>query len=196
MTAKLITAATEEPVSLAECRAQCNIDHAEDDFLVIGWMRAAREYLEQISGRAFLTSTWEVVLPCWPCDGSIRLPLGNLQSVTSVKYYGTDDTEYTLSSSAYYVETHDEPGRIVLKYTENWPSVSLRPSRPIVVRFVCGWATRADVPESLKAAIRLVVGHLNKHREAVLSGSGTSEDSKVIAMGVEALTATWRLFHY
>ncbi len=96
---------------------------AEDD-LLSAIITASREHVEDITRRALLTQTWDYYLDEFPCSDFIRLPFGNLQSVTSVKYKDSDGTETTLTENTdYIVETNGEGcGRIVLPYGETWPS--------------------------------------------------------------------------
>lgn len=189
----LVTPALEEPITLAEAKAQCREDSTVEDYLFVAWMRAAREYVEQVCDRALLLSTWDYFVRDWPCEQSLYLPLGNVGTVTSVTYYGADDAVYTLSNSNYYAFGGDY-GRISLKYSRIWPTTVLRPDRGVAVRYTAGWPTRADVPEDIKNAIRLLVGHFYANREAVVIGKTTSAEGKPLPLGVDALLANHRLY--
>jgi len=138
---------------------------AEDDVLT-RFISAARVYCEEYQGRAYITQTWEKALDDFPAADTIQIPIAPLQSVTSVKYYDTDETESTLSDSYYYVDTYKDPGRIVLQYGYSWPSDVLRPANGVIIRYVCGYGDNAtDVPESIRQAILLLVGHFYENRE-------------------------------
>jgi uncharacterized phiE125 gp8 family phage protein len=56
-----------------------------------------------------------------------------------------------------------EPGRIVLAYGKSWPS-TYDEIQAVQIRFVCGYATAADVPAEIKLAILLKVAQLYEHR--------------------------------
>lgn len=85
----------------------------------------------------------------------VDLPRAPLISVTSVKYYGTDDTEYTLSSDDYLVDTATDPGRVVLDYGVVLPTTILREARAVVVQYVAGYGDADSVPAFIKDAIMM-----------------------------------------
>ena len=108
----------------------------------------------------------------FPYGGALELPYGSLQSVTSITYYDVDDTEATISSDDYYVETVGVKGRIVLKDGNSWPSVSLRPSTPIIIPFVCGYGDAgSDVPEEIKNVIKMLIHDLYETRSTEIDGN-------------------------
>jgi len=75
------------------------------------------------------------------------------------------------ASTYYIVETNGTGiGRIVLPYSETWPSFTEYTSNPIVVRFVCGWTTRAAIPFPIKAAIMMICADLYTNRESQTIG--------------------------
>jgi len=163
---------TASKVLLAACEFGTSIlvnsgSVSEDDFLT-SIIQAGREYIEDVTGRALLTQTWDYSLDCWPDKDYITLPFGNLATVTSVKYKDTDGTETTLTvTTDYIVETNGEGcGRIVLPYGVSWPTESLYPSNPITIRYICGWTTAALIPFKIKAALKLICTDLYENRDA------------------------------
>ena len=160
---KVLVAACEFGTSILLNEAET----AEDDKLNRD-IRAARRHIENTTRRKLLTQTWDYYLDAWPSGDYIKLPFGNLQTVTSVSWKDTDGTETTLTlTTDYLVETNgEECGRIVLPYGESWPSGTLYPSNPIKIRFICGWTTAALIPDEIKAAMFLFCGDLYSNREA------------------------------
>lgn len=153
---KLITAPAAEPVTLAEAKSQLRVDGTDDDTLITGLIKNAREYCEAFQNRAMVTQTWDLWLGAWPSGDHIEIPLPPLQSVTSVKYYGTDDTEYILAATEYDTDDKGYKGRVALKYGKSWPTTTLRPSNAVVVRFVAGYGDAATaVPQKVKQAMML-----------------------------------------
>jgi uncharacterized phiE125 gp8 family phage protein len=154
-------------VTLEEAKKHLRIETSDEDVLVTGLIEAAREWCEGYQNRAFITQTWEIALDSFPSENHIEIPKPPLQSIESVKYYGTDETEYTFSADSYYVDTYSEPGRIVLKFGETWPSDMLRTANGVIIQFTVGYGdTAASVPEKVKQAIKVLVGHLYENREA------------------------------
>jgi len=100
------------------------------------------------------------------------LPYGSLQSVTEITYKNTDGDSNTFSTDDYIVESDTDPGRVVLAYGESWPSITLYPSNPIRIEFVCGYGdARTDVPESIRNAAKLIVADMFEHREPTVTGT-------------------------
>lgn len=157
----------------------------EDDLLE-AIIQAARENVEAITSRALLTQTWDYYLDDWPKDDYIKLPFGNLQDVSAtqyVKWTDSDGDQTTLTEDTDYLwETNgEECGRVVLPYGETWPSGTLYPSKPVLIRFVCGWTAAASVPEKIRAAVKLICSDLYANREGqILSGQNYQENKTVM----------------
>ena len=84
-------------------------------------------------------------------------------SVTYVKYYNSSDELTTLSTDDYVVDTYTEPGRITIACGKSWPSTYNRPSA-VNVRFISGYGTASDVPDTIKDGIYLTLTHLFENR--------------------------------
>lgn len=171
MKTKLVTAPAIEPVALSDLEDHMRLTAGTEDSYISNLIKSARRIIELHSGRRFINQTWELTLPDFPHIDRITLPYPPLVSVTSVKYYETDDTENTFSSDDYYVDTYAEPGAVALNYGETWPSTTLRPTNGVIVRYVCGYGTGVeDVPEMYKEAIKLLTAEMYEHREAGIVG--------------------------
>jgi len=187
---KLITPSDYEPVPLLEMKDHLRIDTTDDDVLILLLMKAAREYCERYQNRIYLMQTWEFTLDEWPANGIIRIPKSPLQtSGMSIKYYGTDGTEYTWDASKYQIDTHREPGRVAPVYGETWPSTILRPLNGIIITFVAGYANVDAIPQRVKQAIKVLVGHLYEHREAT-----DLKELKEVPFAVHALLGLDRIW--
>lgn len=100
----LITPAEIEPVTLAQAKAQCNLeaDFTDDDDLLNRLIAAVRAQGELLTGAAWVESTWEQPLDAFPLTttenpyGGIELFKHPVQSIESVKYLDTDGVEQTL----------------------------------------------------------------------------------------------------
>lgn len=170
---------------------------AEDDLLT-AIIQAAREYVEDITRRTLLTQTWEYYLDKFPEDKDyIKLPFGNLQSVTSITYKDSDGTETTLvENTDYIVETNGRGcGRIVLCYGISWPSATLYPSNPITITFISGWTAAASIPFKIIAAIKMACSDLYENRESQIIGNTvqTYQENKTV-MNLLASERLWEEF--
>ena len=155
----------------------------EDD-LIEAIITTAREDCESFQNRVYITQTWELWFDNFPGKNYIAIPLPPLQSITSITYYDTDDTESTFSSGDYFVDTKSEPGRVVLNDGKAWPSTSLRPANGVCITFEAGYGVASDVPKAVKQAMLLLIGHYYENREAVLS---TGMNAVKVPMAVESL---------
>jgi uncharacterized phiE125 gp8 family phage protein len=180
---RVITPPVIEPLTLAEAKAQCRVDITTDDALLATLISVARDMCERIAWRAFLTQTIELWLDAWPASNAIALPRPPLQSVTKVEYYDTADVKSTLSSTIYSVDAINEPGKLWLKYNQVWPTTLLREHNAICVTYIAGWTNPADVPQSARQAMLLLIGHWYENRETIMVGTIT----KSIEFGVTAL---------
>jgi uncharacterized phiE125 gp8 family phage protein len=175
MILKVITPPAAEPVTLAEAKEHCTVDYNDSDNLLLRLIKAAREYCEKYQGRAYVTQTLELTLDRWG-RFPINLPRPPLASVTSIKYYDTADGEHTWAPTEYFVDTDSEPGRVGLRYSKVTPSTTLRPNNGVKIRYVAGYPAGgtteeplplANIPEGVKQAILLLVGHWFRNREPV-----------------------------
>lgn len=162
MPTRLITAPASEPVTLREAKDHLRLETDLDNDQVTAMIVAARQYLEEVCWRRFVTQTWELVLEACPSNGIIELPGGSLASVTSVKYVDTGGTLQTMATSDYVVDTATVPGRVLAAYGVTWPTTRTQWDA-VVVRYVVGSAV-ADVPAPIKQACLLHVSDLYEHR--------------------------------
>ena len=140
---------------------------AVEDDLLNAIITASREHVEDITRRILYTQTWDMYLDAFPGVNYIKIPFGNLASVTHIKYTDSDGTETTMVvTTEYIVETNGEStGRVVLPYGVSWPTFTAYSSNPIVIRFIGGWTTRALIPYKIKAAIKMICADLYENRE-------------------------------
>jgi len=138
-----------------------------EDTLIESYLATATKYIEDYTGHSFITQTREIVYGGLPDDFQLLLYQSPVQSVTSVKYYDSDNTESTLAAASYYVDTYSVPGRIILNDGYSWPS-NLRRGNSVIIRYISGYGDAVgDVPEVFKQAIRLLTSHYYDNREII-----------------------------
>jgi uncharacterized phiE125 gp8 family phage protein len=147
-----------EPVAIDDVRATCKIDDSVGVASLTPLMVAARELAEQETGRSVALSEWQLKLDAFP-EGEICLPWPSIIDVDSVKYLDAAGVEQTLDPAKYVVDTHSEPGRIVLAPGQAWPVTQSLAVNTVTVAYSAGYATAAVVPQSIKQWIYLHVRH-------------------------------------
>jgi uncharacterized phiE125 gp8 family phage protein len=124
----------------------------DDDQLINKLIDAATLQAEIYTWRRFVTQTWDYFIDDFSDKNTI--PYGELQSITSVKYYDSTNSQQTLSTSVYDTVTDSDPGVVNLSYSQTWPFVYDR-QNAVEIRFVCGYGASSAVPESIKSAIKI-----------------------------------------
>lgn len=165
---KMKTDATVEPLTVAELKLHLRKDTSEEDDLIVSLGKAARRQVERWTSRSLVNQTWIMDLDGFPYERYIRLPRGPFGSLTSVKYYDEDGVQQTMPGTMYRTDTAggEEAARITLRDGEEWPDTWLDVNA-VAIEFVAGYgATAAAVPDTFKAAIKLLVGHWYENREA------------------------------
>ena len=218
---KLITPPAVEPVSLAETKAFMALDASftQDDAVIVSLITAARTYAEHYCTRAFYNQTWQLSKDWFPFfmgestlpatghnEGywtwayyfngvTFRIPRPSLVSVTSITYLDSTGTQQTIDPSTYYADTASEPGRIVPKAGSYWPWADSYFPGGVQITYVAGSygdGSETDTcPETIKTAIKLLVGHWYNNREA-----STASTLATTPMGVNALLDTVKFTYF
>lgn len=192
METKLKTAPAAEPVTASDAKTHMNVDFSTDDTYIGLLCTAAREYVEQITGRKLITQTWYGYLPTFPAKAYIELPYGSLQSVTSVKYKNEGGTEYTWAATNYIVDVAPALGRIALNYNCSYPSYTPYPVNAVTVEFVCGYGTAGDnVPGPINQAIKILIADMYELRESSVIGVSVSRIDMI-----DRMLMPYRLFGF
>lgn len=183
-----ITAPVLDPVTQSEVYRHLRlVEDATEKAYADAVADVAREYVEQYSGTALLTQTWELTLDHW-WEGVLELPYPPLQSVSSIKYIDSDGVEQTLSASAYSVTTGDPVGYVQFAADTTVP-VARAEAGAIRIRFVSGYTAAANIPASLKQAVLLLAANWFENREPVLLSGAIPQQ---IPMSARALMDQYR----
>ena len=173
------------PVTLAEAKAHCRVDFADDDDLITALIQAATDHLDGYSGilaRCMVTQTWSKSFAAW--SSIIRLPFPDCSDVI-IRYGDSESAEQTLSTALYYVLEDAVSSYVQFADDFTSPALSDAPA-PIEVEFDSGFGAVADVPQALKQAILLLVSHWYENREAV------GDNMSKVPMAVDMLIAPYR----
>lgn len=187
----VITEPDAEPLTLEEAKTHLRFSSDHESDLIRSLIVAARKHAETYTGKSFITQELRLTRDSFPCDGDcIRLPRPPLASVTAdadwpdlgVFYTDTNGDEQEMDSSLYVVDTTSGIGRIGLAYGETWPTDAIKQISAVRVQYLAGYGNLpSDVPDTIKSAMKLLIGHWFVNREAVGNVGGP------VAMAVQAL---------
>lgn len=176
---QVTTAPASEPVSLTEAKAHLRVEFDDDDALITSLISAARDYCERYLHRSLLTQTITQVLPAFPCweyrnqNRAIRLFRPPLATLKTIKYYDSDNTLQTLYDAdalptpvtdTAIVNTIKEPPEVTPTYGEDWPQTADR-EKAVELVYTAGWSASGQVPQTIKAAMLLIIGEMYERRE-------------------------------
>lgn len=206
-----------EPITLAEAKHQCRVevDFLDDDAFLVGLIGAARVMAQVIARETFLLTTYDYYLDMFPYSGGgyfnrivrqmgpgpnwlptssdaiIQLPAPPLVGVTSVQYIAPTGTLTTIDPANYVISLGNGT-RIQPLPSQVWP-VARPQIGAVVIRYTAGAANASLIRPNVKAAVKLLVGHLYENREATVSAS---IGAKPLPMGVEALLGSGDAWSY
>ena len=182
---RLVTTPATEPLTLNEVKLFLRVDDTTEDDLITSLITAARGLVEGHTWMPLISQTWamqfdkdELNLLVWNIN---KAPL---ISVSSITYYDSDNNIQTLAASSYEVDIYGSPARFRIK---TMPSVYDR-MNALQLNFVCGYANAAAVPQPIKQALYMIIGHLYENRQDVITGTQVNE----IPMASEYLLQPYR----
>lgn len=191
MRVQTITPPAAYPVSLAEARAALRIDAGDEDALLAGYIATATRHVENETGLQLIARSCRAWLHRWPKGGVVELEAAPLITVDQVRTFDAADVATVLDPAWYLVDTASDRGRLVLRRGYSWPT-SLREASAIEMEWTSGFGENpADVPEELRQAILLLVGHWHRNRAA-----SSADQLAMIPAGVDALLLNHRLWAF
>lgn len=165
-TLELLDAPATTPITLAEVKDQLRVEGSDDDTLLTRLIDVAVAYtdVKGALGQAMITQKWGQWVNSTPPQ-TVSLILGPVTGVTAVKYYDTDGVLQTDTLSNYQVTGTEFATIIGPKSGFNWPVTQDR-SDAIRIEYEIGYGeTTADVPQTIRHALMLLVGHWYDNRE-------------------------------
>lgn len=176
---------TVEPVSLAELKMHCRVDHNDEDDLLVGHIQAAREYAEQKTDRCLIDARLEMQLDRFPSEVEIRLPRPPFsptagRQTIEIQYLDTSLTLQSIYEAApnlqstgaqFLANRSASPAIITPNMNGYWPAVGPLRSA-ITIRWWAGYGDSPQaIPRGIRNAILALAAHWYLNREAVSGGS-------------------------
>lgn len=195
----LETAPDHDPVTLEEVKEHIHVDFNDEDARISDFIKTATQRLDGrdgLLGRCLITQTWKLTLDRFASE--IAIPLPPCQSIDAITYVDPDGVTQTLAPTEYqaFALGTVEGAKLRPAYGRSWPTIRNVPEA-VTITFTAGFPTIPaipavpggpgnppdpapipeipaviTVPEPIRTAIKLHVGHLFEHRESVVIGSG------------------------
>jgi len=167
MSIVVFTPPASEPLTLAEAKVQCKVDHSDEDENILMLISTVRQHAETILRRRLITQTLDGYMDSFPDE----IKLMPLQSVTSITYVDTNGDTQTLAADQYLVDAVSQPARITPAYGVSWPATRAQ-INAVKVRFVAGYGLPAAVPQCIKSWMLVRIATLFSNRQQIIIGPG------------------------
>lgn len=158
---------TKPLLTVAECKSFMRIDFTDEDDTITGLIATATDSLDQYAGtlgRCLINQTWRLNFANWP-DCNIRLPFAPVQSITSIKYYDTANSQQTVTNTNYNL--YEDALSPFVKFISTYAHPALYDREDAIeVLFVAGYGADATfVPAPIKHAAKMSVAYWFEHRD-------------------------------
>lgn len=189
---QLVSAPQSEPITLDEAKAHLRIeyDFTDDDALIQALIKAVRQHTETITNSLFINQTWKLVLDHFP-EGAdpITIRRRPITDISAIEYIDSDGALQTLAS--FQKDLDGFVTRVMPAINENWPATREQ-MNAVEIRFTAGYEnTEEAIPQTLKQAMLLLIGHYYENREDSITGISMQN----IPMAYEALVGANRLMN-
>ncbi len=134
-----VVAPAAEPLTLAETKEYLRIPHEDDDTRIADSIITARTLAEQWLRRSLVTQSWKLTYED-AVQGTIRLPMGPVQSITSVVTTTLDNVATTVPATAYTLSVSGD-GMVV---------ESIISGARIAITYAAGYGNSSQLPKPIK----------------------------------------------
>jgi uncharacterized phiE125 gp8 family phage protein len=190
-----LTAPAVEPLTLLEVKEACRIDGPDQDGFLARAIKAARELIEgpDGAGLVLVASQWRMQLDDLAAE--LWIPMGPVIAIDNLQYLDTAGALQTIPPADYQWRPGRFEARIKPAYGQSWPPVH-RQYDAVRVTFTAGFAgteqeppSLAMIPEPLRIAMLMLIGHWHEHRETMAVGTFPTE----VGYGFDELVNRYRV---
>jgi uncharacterized phiE125 gp8 family phage protein len=173
MPTKVITPATNEPISTAEAKEYLRVTHSDDDTLIGRLITGARQYVESQSKLTLNKTVFADYLQDFPEEHVLeKAPffsgeVSDLSTAVTITYTNTSAGTTTLATSLYQVDRNDPP---TIVFDGVMPSdIDEEIFDNVKIQYSAGYGIAGStVPEALRTAVMLMVSHFYDLRSPVV----------------------------
>lgn len=167
--ARLITAPSTEPVTVAEVKSYGRVTHDVEDLIIARLIKACRSEIEAYIRRCYRSQVWEELYDSWPLDSnfkpkSIYAPYLPVVSST-IEVAGSDGVFVPFTNFS----LRKDEGRVALLTSKPSPGIA---ADGIRIQWTVGYDTNTVLPEMETALLELVTYRFENR-------SGQSEEARV-----------------
>lgn len=155
-----------EPISILEAKNWGLIEYEDWDPEVYAAVIAARQHVENVTGRAIIRQKWRIYYDAF--QSVHKLEPHDVREVEAVYYLDADGIEQTLATSVYTVDLPQQ--RLFKAYDQTWPTTRAVPNA-VYIDVWSGFYDIASpidllgaVPEDIKLAMKLLITDVLEHR--------------------------------
>lgn len=173
-------------VSLTDIKRHVVVEHDVDDDLLTDYLNAAIDYCQKYISQPLVLTRYTVTLDCFQAFG---VPYAPLRAIEAVQYLDGDELTQTLSTDSWRVSQYTR--RPEMRFYDPLPTLADKAVGRVFVTFVAGYGAYSpesgygsgypvlygenddpayEVPNTVKQAIRLMVGDFYANREIQASG--------------------------
>lgn len=179
MILQVVTDAAAEPITITEAtyhlKSQGITFDSDETTELTSIIKAARLMAENHTRRKFITQTMKVFMDDWTTY--VTLGVGPVSAIASVQYLDTAGATQTLATSEYSTDLISSNPRVFFHGT--LPDLQENKYNRVWVNFTAGYgAASTNVPEDIRSAIKMIIGHLWENRQDVIVGSQVNKMPK------------------
>lgn len=203
MKISVITQSTYSVVNLFEIKSHLRIlpgNTLEDDFL-LQCRNAAVDHTENYLNRKLSKQTVKVYFDDFPKDDYFELPYPPIIKIPSsgLVYTNSSEGSTTFSSTKWSQDIISEPGRLVLKYDDDWPTNTLASNNPISIEYECGYGstvlgtvgtTNQKLPSAIRHGLLMTIASWYEGRESYVP---SMLDFKKMPLNAKYIMSSYRI---
>ena len=157
-----------EPITLDQAKAHLRLRTADQDARVTDAIKAARDAIEQITGRALLAQDWALRLEALGADcRTLELPRPPVSAILTVTL-GAPGVAVVIAADRYELDADAEPGRLVWADGAYRTALGAFAARPAMLRITTrnGYGVAAaSLPPGLVQCTYQLMATFFLHRE-------------------------------